>query len=84
MPKLFVPGLDHVYKLCNIGFFRILYTANTVHSFAPLDLPDTPTGAGISALFDHYNIPPDFISQRLESVTHSFGAVNEGSSYCTS
>ncbi|KAL8773577.1 MAG: hypothetical protein Q9209_001682 [Squamulea sp. 1 TL-2023] len=47
-------------------------------SFAPLDLAHSSTGVGISALFDHYHIPPDFISQRLESVTHSFSAIDEG------
>lgn len=51
-------------------------------SFAPLDIAHHKSGAGIQALYDHYSIPSDFISQRLESVTHSFSAVYDGSSYC--
>lgn len=51
---------------------------------APLDLPYPKNGAGIEALFDQFDIPSDFISQRLEKVTHSFSAVYDGSSYCTS
>ena len=48
-----------------------------------MDIAHATSGAGISSLFDHYRIPSDFISQRLESVTHSFGAVKEESNYCT-
>ncbi|KAL8855914.1 MAG: hypothetical protein Q9178_007480 [Gyalolechia marmorata] len=50
-------------------------------SFAPLDIARRDTGAGIQALYEDYSIPSDFISQRLESVTHSFSATYEGSGY---
>lgn len=53
-------------------------------SFAPLDIAHYRNGAGIEAILDHYLIPSDFVSQRLESVTHSFNSTYDGSSYCTS
>ncbi|KAI4269586.1 MAG: hypothetical protein L6R38_007416 [Xanthoria sp. 2 TBL-2021] len=48
---------------------------------APLDLAHHTNGAGIQCLYDHFAVPSDFISQRLEGVTHSFSAVRDGSSY---
>ncbi|KAL9027446.1 MAG: hypothetical protein Q9196_004031 [Gyalolechia fulgens] len=48
---------------------------------APLDIAHHANGAGIQALFDHFAVPSDFVSQRIESVTHSFSAVHDGSSY---
>lgn len=53
-------------------------------SFAPLDIAHHTNGGGIQALFAHFDVPSDFISQRLESVTHSFSAVRDGPSYCKS
>lgn len=53
-------------------------------SFAPLDIAHYRTGAGIEAILDHFSIPSDFVSQRLESVTHSFNSTYDGSSYCSS
>lgn len=48
---------------------------------APLDLAYYANGSGIEALFDHFAVPSDFVSQRLEGVTHSFSAVRDGSNY---
>ncbi|KAJ9640451.1 hypothetical protein H2199_005990 [Coniosporium tulheliwenetii] len=42
--------------------------------FAPLDLPDRGLLKGLLALFEHYSIPSTFLSERLQSVAHSFGA----------
>jgi hypothetical protein len=39
--------------------------------FAPLDLPDHFTISALFYLFRTYNIPSDFLSERLQSVTHS-------------
>lgn len=49
--------------------------------FAPLCVANHRTGAGIQAIFDHYSIPSDFISQSIENVTHSFGGTCDASSY---
>ena len=40
---------------------------------APLDIPLARTLHGLRALFSHYNIPSEFVAERLHSVTHSFG-----------
>lgn len=49
--------------------------------FAPLDRPTCERAAGLQSIFQHYEIPSDFLSQRLQSVTHSFGALSEQNSH---
>ncbi|KAG7001424.1 hypothetical protein G7Y79_00031g065390 [Physcia stellaris] len=46
--------------------------------FAPLDMAHHQSATSVQAVFDRYAIPSDFISQRLVSVTHSFGANYDG------
>lgn len=49
--------------------------------FAPLDIPSTGSSPGIQSLYRKFDVPSSFISQRLESVTHSFGATFDGLSW---
>lgn len=84
MRRLYSLEPSHGCKLCNNHLSmpreRLLIAPP---SFAPLDVANNKTGAGIQSIFDQYNIPSDFISQRLEAVTHSFGANYDKSGYCT-
>jgi hypothetical protein len=41
--------------------------------FAPLDLPDNSTAVGILRLVEGFSIPLAFLSERIQSVPHSFG-----------
>jgi Mg2+ and Co2+ transporter CorA len=40
---------------------------------APLDLPDNSSGIGFPTIFRHYSVPSSFLSERIQSVAHSFG-----------
>lgn len=51
-----------------------LGTCLTQIRFAPLDLPNRDICKGFLALFDHYGFPSGFLSERIQSVGHSFGA----------
>ncbi|KAL3422678.1 hypothetical protein PVAG01_06834 [Phlyctema vagabunda] len=42
--------------------------------FAPLDFPNRRTTKGLLALFENFNFPSSFLSERLQSVSHSFGS----------
>jgi hypothetical protein len=43
-------------------------------SFAPLDAPRPDTVDVVTALLQNYNAPPTFLTERLQSVTHSYGS----------
>ena len=42
-------------------------------SFAPSDAPSENTFRGVQELLSYFNIPAEFVAERLHSVTHSFG-----------
>jgi len=42
--------------------------------FAPLDYPTPETVKGFLKLFNHFSVPASFLCERIQSVTHSFGA----------
>lgn len=52
-----------------------------IERFAPLDRPTCERAAGLQSIFHHYKIPSDFLSQRLQSMTHSFGAFSSQNSH---
>ncbi|OCK95889.1 uncharacterized protein K441DRAFT_704722 [Cenococcum geophilum 1.58] len=53
-------------------------------SFAPLDIPHPKTVDGLTALFEEYNFPSDFVSERIQSVTQSFGTrMDENGTQCS-
>ncbi|KAF2453804.1 hypothetical protein BDY21DRAFT_401325, partial [Lineolata rhizophorae] len=41
---------------------------------APLDLADRATAKGFLALWEHFSFPSGFVSERIQSVSNSFGA----------
>ncbi|KFY83638.1 hypothetical protein V498_07911 [Pseudogymnoascus sp. VKM F-4517 (FW-2822)] len=49
--------------------------------FSPLDEPTYETVAGLVQLFRHYSIPSDFLSERIQSVTHSFGSEKDSNNW---
>lgn len=42
--------------------------------FAPLDIPEPENAKDHLALINHFKIPSGFLSERLQSVGHSFGS----------
>jgi hypothetical protein len=42
--------------------------------FAPLDIPDRENATGHLAIFEHFQFPTGFLSERIQSVSHSFGS----------
>lgn len=58
--------------------FTIMLMQN---SFAPLDLPTEANTPGLLWLFKHYSLPTAFLSERLQSVANSFGALNDIDGY---
>lgn len=42
--------------------------------FAPLDVPDRDSAKGHLAIFEHFRFPSGFLSERIQSVSHSFGS----------
>jgi len=49
--------------------------------FAPLDLPTEANTPGFLWLFKHYSLPTAFLSERLQAVANSFGALNDIDGY---
>ena len=50
---------------------------NMCCSFAPLDFhnPQKPERwYGLQSLYKHYRIPTEFVIERMQTVTHSFGS----------
>ena len=41
--------------------------------FAPLDVPERENARGHLAIFEHFRFPTGFLSERIQSVSHSFG-----------
>lgn len=50
--------------------------------FAPLDVPHPKTIVGLMALFKEYKFPSSFVSERIQSVSQSFGSLNEDGTQC--
>ncbi|KAA8651688.1 uncharacterized protein ATNIH1004_000584 [Aspergillus tanneri] len=49
--------------------------------FSPLDLPTSDAAESVIWLFEHYDTPSAFLTGRLRSVTHSFGAMDDVNGY---
>ena len=59
----------------------LLREINMFGRFAPLDEPTPETVKGLVRLFKHYSVPADFLRERIQSVTHSFGTYRDDEGY---
>ncbi|KAJ5115935.1 hypothetical protein N7456_000283 [Penicillium angulare] len=57
------------------------HLSNKQVSFAPLDLPQTAQSPSLLELARHYSVPSAFFEERIRSVTHSFGSVDNNNGY---
>lgn len=52
--------------------------ANQTHSFAPADIPTRDLGPKLLDLFSALSVPREFVLERTQSVSHSFGTRTDG------
>jgi hypothetical protein len=60
-----------------------MHISLTRHSFAPLDLPQSHTVSQFLELFRLLSVPHEFVKERLQSVSHSFGTRTDSGGSCS-